>query len=66
MVVVDVAFTTMNKLVKTRELVGQDWDSSEFYWAADETSAALDGTGLTLRFTPVSFCAGIFLVEPCP
>ena len=55
----DVAFASRADLEKCREEVGADWDSDEFYFAADELQAYFPG----LVFIPKSFCAGVIEIQ---
>ena len=51
----DVAFATRDDLDRCRAGAGEEWDDEEFYFVADELRSAFP----RLRFTPLSFCAGI-------
>ena len=51
----DVAFSTRDDLDRCRAGAGEEWDDEEFYFVADELRSDFP----RLRFTPVSFCAGI-------
>ena len=51
----DVAFSTRDDLDRCRAGAGEEWDDEEFYFVADELRSAFP----RLRFTPLSFCAGI-------
>ena len=62
LVIADIAFRDRADMDRCRFMVGGDWDD-EFYWLADETIAALEPAGLKTVFTPVSICAGIFVME---
>lgn len=42
------------------------WDDDEYYWAADETMEALAGKGLRACYQQVSFCGGVYVIEPEP
>jgi putative AdoMet-dependent methyltransferase len=57
-VIGDVAFES----VQARTDAGADhWDEEEHYWAADETRAACAPVGLTLTYTQVSSCGGVYV-----
>jgi cyclopropane fatty-acyl-phospholipid synthase-like methyltransferase len=62
LVMADIAFPDHASQENVRQLVGDAWDD-EYYWLADETIAALSEAGLKAAFSPVSFCAGVFLME---
>ena len=62
LVISDVAFEDKASLANVRQAVGEEWED-EFYWLADETLTALQQAGLKARFTPVSTCAGVFVME---
>jgi putative AdoMet-dependent methyltransferase len=62
LVMADIAFPDHTSQENVRQLVGDAWDD-EYYWLADETIAALSKAGLKAAFSPVSFCAGVFLME---
>jgi ubiquinone/menaquinone biosynthesis C-methylase UbiE len=62
LVMADIAFSDHASLENIRQIVGDAWDD-EFYWLADETIIALSEAGLKAAFTPVSFCAGVFVME---
>lgn len=47
-----------------QEWQGDLWDDNEHYWAADETTSALVQTGLGVTYRQVSFCGGVYVVEP--
>jgi putative AdoMet-dependent methyltransferase len=40
------------------------WDEDERYWAADESIRALAGQGLRVKYRQVSFCGGVYVMEP--
>jgi putative AdoMet-dependent methyltransferase len=62
LVMADIAFPDQAGLEKVRRMVGDEWED-EYYWLADETVAASRQAGLNAAFTPVSACAGVFVVE---
>lgn len=62
MVITDVAFADAASRENVRQAVGDDWED-EFYWLADEALPALQQAGLRAWFTPVSTCAGVFVME---
>jgi putative AdoMet-dependent methyltransferase len=62
LVIADIAFADQASLENVRRAVGEAWED-EFYWLADETIAALHQSELCAVFTPVSVCAGVFVME---
>ena len=62
LVIADIAFLDRAALEEVRRRVGDEWEE-EFYWLADETILAMRQAGLNAAFTPVSACAGVFVVE---
>ncbi len=40
------------------------WDEDEHYWVADDAMRALSGVGLRTSYRQVSFCGGVYVVEP--
>ncbi|HNT23885.1 MAG TPA: class I SAM-dependent methyltransferase [Anaerolineales bacterium] len=62
LVIADVAFPHRAGMEDVRRQVGEEWEE-EFYWLADEAVIALQQAGLQAGFTPVSACAGVFVVE---
>jgi ubiquinone/menaquinone biosynthesis C-methylase UbiE len=49
-----------------RSVTSALWDEDECYWAADEAVKALEDEGLRAEHTQVSFCGGVFVIEPAP
>ncbi len=63
-VIGDIAFPTRRALEAAQRRYADVWDESEHYWVAEEALAALRQNGLEARFEPISFCAGVFVLEP--
>jgi putative AdoMet-dependent methyltransferase len=63
-VVGDVCFSTVQSLAEARILAGDRWDDSEHYWVVSETVAASEMAGLSVRHSPVSDCAAVFVFGP--
>lgn len=61
--IADVSFPTAREREAARSQYEARWDASESYWAADEVQRALEREPVTLHYTQVSFCAGIFSLE---
>lgn len=49
---------------ETHQSEGGLWDEDEHYWAADETESALSRAGLRSSYRQVSFCGGVYVIEP--
>lgn len=62
-VVGDISFPSVESLVETRES-SDVWDEDEHYWAADEAVPVLHGAGLAAGYEQVSFCGGVYTIEP--
>lgn len=63
-VVGDVCFPTAQSLAEARALAGERWDDSEFYWVVPEAVAVSKMAGLSVRHSPVSYCAAVFVFGP--
>ncbi len=63
-VIADIAFETLQSRAQARQGWQDLWDEDEFYWAADESLAALHAAGLAARYTQVSSCGGVFTIDP--
>ncbi len=63
LVLADVSFETGTDREQARKRLVSRWDEEEFYWAADETLAALESSTLDATYEQVSFCAGIFSIR---
>jgi 2-polyprenyl-3-methyl-5-hydroxy-6-metoxy-1,4-benzoquinol methylase len=55
----DVALETRAELEKCAEEAGDEWDTDENYFAADEMKSAFP----SIRFTKYSCCAGLFTLD---
>jgi putative AdoMet-dependent methyltransferase len=62
LVIADIAFPDQASLENLCQLVGAAWED-EFYWVADETISRVNQAGMRAVFTPVSACAGVFVME---
>ncbi|MEA3408952.1 MAG: class I SAM-dependent methyltransferase [Candidatus Eisenbacteria bacterium] len=49
---------------KRQRWEGSLWDEDEHYWAADETIEALAAVDLVASYAQVSFCGGVYVIEP--
>jgi putative AdoMet-dependent methyltransferase len=62
LVIADIAFPDQAGMEQVCRLAGDEWED-EYYWLADETILAVRQAGLCATFTPVSTCAGVFVME---
>lgn len=62
-VIADIAFETRAELERIRA-IGEAWDESESYWVSEEAVPALARIDPAATFYRVSFCAGVFRVQP--
>jgi putative AdoMet-dependent methyltransferase len=62
-VVADIAFLSVEDRTKASQQWADCWDADEFYWAADEASAACVRVGLRVAYKQVSSCGGVFAFE---
>ena len=56
----DVAFETRSQLEQCRMDVGDEWDEEEIYFVVDELKKDFS----SLKFTQISYCAGIISLVP--
>lgn len=59
LVIGDIAFQNVADEDACRRRLGSDWEQ-ELYWLADETLTAFNAAGISVQFTPISYCAGVF------
>jgi len=59
-VVADIAFPSVEDRTRASQQWTDSWDADEFYWAADEASAACARVGLHVTYKQVSSCGGVF------
>jgi putative AdoMet-dependent methyltransferase len=63
-VIADIAYPDQRSREQARAFWGSLWSKDEYYWAADETSAACSAIGLDCSYRQVSGCAGVFVIQP--
>ncbi len=63
LVIGDIAFTDAAALRQAKQAAGEAWDD-EHYWLAEDDLPALRAAGFQVSFEPLSFCAGVFLIQP--
>jgi len=59
----DIAFQTIQTRELTRKKWANLWDEDEHYWAADETMTVCKRAGISLQYSQISSCGGIFVIE---
>jgi putative AdoMet-dependent methyltransferase len=59
-VVADIAFPTTAARTAAAQQWADLWDEAEFYWAADQTTAACATAGLQVTYRQISSCTGLF------
>ncbi|MBN1372758.1 MAG: class I SAM-dependent methyltransferase [Anaerolineaceae bacterium] len=59
LVIGDVSFGNAKERDSLKLQLGDEWED-EYYWLADETSAAFAKQGIQTTYLQVSFCAGVF------
>jgi cyclopropane fatty-acyl-phospholipid synthase-like methyltransferase len=59
-VVADIAFPSVEDRTQASQQWTDSWDADEFYWAADEASAACARVGLQVTYNQASSCGGVF------
>lgn len=65
LVIGDIAFVNSEARWQAKQAVGEAWDEEE-YWLVEDDLPALTAAGFQAEFEPVSFCAGVFLIQPEP
>jgi len=63
-VIGDIAFRSDSARAEGRRRWAQRWDESEYYMAADEAIDALESVDLDARYTQISSCGGVLVIEP--
>lgn len=62
-VIGDIAFPTAADLNRVRLDRADEWEE-EFYWATEKTREALEPAGWHVDYLQVSFCAGVYVLNP--
>lgn len=62
LIIGDIAFANAATLAQTRQDLGDDWEDEE-YWIVDQELPALRKAGLCADFIPISYCAGVFVIQ---
>lgn len=61
-VIGDIAFSTSEAREWAHRQWEDAWDEAEYYWAADEATAACEHAGLDVVYRQVSRCGGVFVI----
>ncbi|GAP09289.1 methylase [Bellilinea caldifistulae] len=62
-VIGDIAFPNAEARQQAKQAAADAWDE-EPYWLVEDDLPALRAAGFQAAFEPVSFCAGVFLIQP--
>jgi putative AdoMet-dependent methyltransferase len=62
MIIGDISFRNEAEMEALKNNEGDDWED-EFYWLADGATPALETLGFKVKYTQVSACAGIYMLE---
>ena len=62
-IVGDIGFETSSLRSAAQKQWVDSWDPSEHYWAADETHAACEMEHISMEYTQVSICGGVFVFQ---
>jgi putative AdoMet-dependent methyltransferase len=63
-VIGDIAFSSTAAREEGRRQWSARWDDAEHYWAADETAEACREIRISVEFSQISCCGGVFLLTP--
>ncbi len=63
MAIGDIAFGDAAARQQAKQAAGEAWDE-EHYWLVEDDLPALRASGFRAEFEAVSFCAGVFLIQP--
>lgn len=63
LVIGDLAFPDAAARRRASESAGEAWDE-EPYWLVEDDLPALRAAGFQAEFEPLSFCAGLFVIQP--
>ncbi len=62
LILADIAFSSRAAMEEFKKTSLDEWEE-EFYWVAEEILPAFNKAGLQATYTPVSACAGVFIIE---
>ena len=63
LLIADISFRTSEEMAEARLIAGQDWEE-ELYWVAENILPRLQAAGLTTAYHQVSYCAGVYYIQP--
>lgn len=63
LVIADISFPNPVAWQAAAARVGSEWEE-ELYWAAEPIIARLQGLGLAVDYRQVSYCAGVYCIQP--
>ena len=63
-VIGDISFETVGARDAARQQWREVWDESEHYWVAEDAAPALRSVGLSVHYHQLSFCAGVYVLQP--
>jgi putative AdoMet-dependent methyltransferase len=61
-VIGDISFQLVSDRKRAQEIWNDEWDHSEYYWAADEAQEAFCDAGFSLNYWQVSSCGGVYQI----
>jgi putative AdoMet-dependent methyltransferase len=59
----DISFLSRRSLYECRRASGESWDSDEFFIVAESFIPRLKSSGMTVKYTQISFCAGVIVIS---
>jgi putative AdoMet-dependent methyltransferase len=58
----DISFLSRRSLYECRRASGESWDRDEYYVIADSFVPLLKSSGMDVKYTQISFCAGVIVI----
>ncbi|MBE3089265.1 MAG: class I SAM-dependent methyltransferase [Candidatus Atribacteria bacterium] len=62
-IIADISFKTHKDMLYCKNVSGNKWDNDEIYLVADKMIKRLNESGLIVRYTQVSSCAGVLEIK---
>ena len=62
-IIADISFKTYKDMLYCKNVSGNKWDNDEIYLVADKMIKRLNESGLIVRYTQVSSCAGVLEIK---
>ena len=59
----DISFLSKRSLYECRKASGESWDNDEYFVIADSFIPLLKSSGLDVKYTQISFCAGVMEIS---